>query len=539
MAPTTTAPTTMAPTTMAPTTMTPTTSVPTTAVPTTSNPTTSAPTVSPVTQQPTTISPTAIPTTAIPTTATPTSATPTTANPTTFTPTNVPTTSEPTSIPTVSPTFKLLICPEGSRQIGPINSDITGCGIEPCGNRYLYANSEQCLAHCKTVTNCIAFNWSPISGHLNHENETVCSLYNTDISNQMWGPNTIFCAVVFTNSPTTSNPTTAAPTVSPTSVTKTPTRHGESGELDDPTSTIMNDKCILTIKVEQGDMDELEVIEIANLIKNTLNVDIDSVDTENNKIIIQFDCTSDSDFNDIENIIKNKLEDMYPEHEMDVQVKHKSDAANVNDSNSDFMSIIKEQLILILIIIVILLMIIACILVAVYKKKKKQLNNNKKHLESGVELATNVSTNMHVETVSGSVMNGESTGNATDLHRVASLSSQTPKEGTSFVNTPIETPFGSLGNNCNGVDGGIITTEKVDVDDDEDDDGLYDSGSDTNKHVTAGGHINASSKGNDEIGQLEDEEYEYYYDNEQENDNGDNLNGMYNNVQRVMTPSGQ
>eukprot|EP01084_Bolivina_argentea_P294714 507191_1 len=132
-------------------------------------------------------------------TSAPTTITPTTATPTTIFPTSNPTISP--TITTQSPTFEPLICPIGSVQIGVFNSDISGCGLLPCSQKNNYQTIQDCYLACKAYTNCISFNFSPIGGHINHLNSTVCTLYDTDIPNQTWGPWKILCGIQHTNQP--------------------------------------------------------------------------------------------------------------------------------------------------------------------------------------------------------------------------------------------------------------------------------------------------------------------------------------------------
>eukprot|EP01084_Bolivina_argentea_P281844 482318_1 len=86
-----------------------------------------------------------------------------------------------------------LFCPNETVQVGELNTIIAGCGITSCNDRYNFNNIKQCKNHCETYENCKSFNWAPIGGDKNHQNKTVCSLYNTDISTGQFGPKQILC----------------------------------------------------------------------------------------------------------------------------------------------------------------------------------------------------------------------------------------------------------------------------------------------------------------------------------------------------------
>eukprot|EP01083_Nonionella_stella_P275720 936610_1 len=89
-----------------------------------------------------------------------------------------------------------LECPAGSKQIGVLNSDIAGCGIEGCDKRYQdnYETIEDCLAGCRSISNCKSFSWAPLNGDKNHPGKTVCTLYDSKEPNQQWAPQQIMCA---------------------------------------------------------------------------------------------------------------------------------------------------------------------------------------------------------------------------------------------------------------------------------------------------------------------------------------------------------
>eukprot|EP01084_Bolivina_argentea_P242663 407023_1 len=88
-----------------------------------------------------------------------------------------------------------LECPVGSSQVGDLNADIGGCGLEGCDPRYNYEDIYACLEGCKDRSDCVAFNWSPLSGDQNHPNKEVCTLYNSDNPTSTWDYEQIFCKV--------------------------------------------------------------------------------------------------------------------------------------------------------------------------------------------------------------------------------------------------------------------------------------------------------------------------------------------------------
>eukprot|EP01083_Nonionella_stella_P275719 936608_1 len=97
-----------------------------------------------------------------------------------------------------------LECPAGSKQIGVLNSDIAGCGIEGCDKRYQdnYETIEDCLAGCRSISNCKSFSWAPLNGDKNHPGKTVCTLYDSNKANQIWAPQQILCDMNNNNNPT-------------------------------------------------------------------------------------------------------------------------------------------------------------------------------------------------------------------------------------------------------------------------------------------------------------------------------------------------
>eukprot|EP01084_Bolivina_argentea_P200549 342938_1 len=86
-----------------------------------------------------------------------------------------------------------LSCPLGTEQIAPINADIGGCGLLDCNSRYNYQNIDECKKACDSRADCKSFTWNPLDGDRSHPGYTVCTLYNSDIPNQIWGPNQIMC----------------------------------------------------------------------------------------------------------------------------------------------------------------------------------------------------------------------------------------------------------------------------------------------------------------------------------------------------------
>ena len=88
-----------------------------------------------------------------------------------------------------------LSCPHGTRQIGGINADIGGCGLEACNARYTIANIDDCKNKCHSRPDCESFSWAPTNGDRLHPGKKVCTLYNSASMNQYWGPNQILCSI--------------------------------------------------------------------------------------------------------------------------------------------------------------------------------------------------------------------------------------------------------------------------------------------------------------------------------------------------------
>eukprot|EP01084_Bolivina_argentea_P134277 236879_1 len=88
---------------------------------------------------------------------------------------------------------KPLWCPSGSHRIGGLNTDIVGCGLQSCDARYDLATIEQCQQRCAANGNCVSFSWTPTDGDKNHAGKKVCTIYDTIVPNQVWGPNEVLC----------------------------------------------------------------------------------------------------------------------------------------------------------------------------------------------------------------------------------------------------------------------------------------------------------------------------------------------------------
>ena len=88
-----------------------------------------------------------------------------------------------------------LTCPQGTSQVGNINADIDGCGMEACNARYSTANIVDCRDKCYATNNCLSFSWAPTNGDRNHQGVSVCTLYDSASMNQQWGPNQILCSI--------------------------------------------------------------------------------------------------------------------------------------------------------------------------------------------------------------------------------------------------------------------------------------------------------------------------------------------------------
>ena len=86
-----------------------------------------------------------------------------------------------------------LSCPIGWEQIGRYKTDIAGCGLELCGQRYNKKNIEECKKHCEGNEHCKSFTWAPKHGDSYHPYQSVCTIYESDTPNQEWGPHQIMC----------------------------------------------------------------------------------------------------------------------------------------------------------------------------------------------------------------------------------------------------------------------------------------------------------------------------------------------------------
>jgi hypothetical protein len=99
--------------------------------------------------------------------------------------------SEAPSTDEASPTAPT--CPEGTEQVGDINADIPGCGLQGCGERYAIDTIEDCQSACAANSDCVAFTWAPIGGDRNHMDQSACTQYDSAVPTSTWGPNQIFC----------------------------------------------------------------------------------------------------------------------------------------------------------------------------------------------------------------------------------------------------------------------------------------------------------------------------------------------------------
>jgi hypothetical protein len=84
-------------------------------------------------------------------------------------------------------------CPSGSRQVGPHNADVGGCGLTGCDARYKYESIEACQGACELDSRCKAYTWAPMDGDRNHAGKKVCTLYDRDTHTGTWSPNQIMC----------------------------------------------------------------------------------------------------------------------------------------------------------------------------------------------------------------------------------------------------------------------------------------------------------------------------------------------------------
>merc|ERR1712147_607366 len=79
-----------------------------------------------------------------------------------------------------------LACPSGWEQLGEVGTDIAGCGLQRCNERYDLANAEECAKRCEAHKDCKSFNWAPLDGDKNHKGERVCTMYSHATPNRMW-----------------------------------------------------------------------------------------------------------------------------------------------------------------------------------------------------------------------------------------------------------------------------------------------------------------------------------------------------------------
>eukprot|EP01084_Bolivina_argentea_P208862 355925_1 len=85
-----------------------------------------------------------------------------------------------------------LECGEGSalHQIGDLNADISGDGI---GQQYDLTTVQECMVICRDNSQCNSYSWAPKQGDANHRETTVCTLYETNVANDVAGPNQVLC----------------------------------------------------------------------------------------------------------------------------------------------------------------------------------------------------------------------------------------------------------------------------------------------------------------------------------------------------------
>ena len=94
-------------------------------------------------------------------------------------------------------------CPPGSERVENKDeyNDISGCGLEGCNHRYEtdYRDIKACKHGCDVYSvnhpgkHCSAFSWAPIAGDKNHIHNSVCTLYDSSVPTQEWGPTQVFC----------------------------------------------------------------------------------------------------------------------------------------------------------------------------------------------------------------------------------------------------------------------------------------------------------------------------------------------------------
>jgi hypothetical protein len=91
---------------------------------------------------------------------------------------------EPEVVPEVE--VELPECPVGWEQVGEVGTDIAGCGLQKCNERYDLANAQECAKRCSENEKCKSFNWAPLDGDKNHKGERVCTMYSHATPNRMW-----------------------------------------------------------------------------------------------------------------------------------------------------------------------------------------------------------------------------------------------------------------------------------------------------------------------------------------------------------------
>lgn len=74
-----------------------------------------------------------------------------------------------------------------------INVDIGGCGLEHYYEKYDKDAIEECSKHCYENAKFQSFTLAPLDGDKNHPGKAVCTIYDTDLPNQTWGPNQVMC----------------------------------------------------------------------------------------------------------------------------------------------------------------------------------------------------------------------------------------------------------------------------------------------------------------------------------------------------------
>lgn len=88
-------------------------------------------------------------------------------------------------------------CPAGWTQVGNFGADIGGCGLQSCGERYNIDSVQGCADRCASNSDCRGFNYAPLRGDRNHEDQTICTIYNSDTPTGTWsgslGEVQVFC----------------------------------------------------------------------------------------------------------------------------------------------------------------------------------------------------------------------------------------------------------------------------------------------------------------------------------------------------------